>query len=54
MGTAAGILSLTSFTGMGLCIAYCESYRAEKSIALGGAGLVLGIIWLLSTGDVRD
>lgn len=54
VGTAAGILSLTSFTGMGLCIAYCESYRAEKSIALGGAGLVLGIIWLLSTGDVRD
>ena len=54
VGTASGILSLASFTGMGLCIAYCESYRAEKSMALGGAGLVFGILWLLSTGDVRD
>ena len=54
IGTAAGILSLTSFTGMGLCIAYCESYRAEKSIALGGSGLLFGIIWLLASGNARD
>lgn len=54
VGTISGILSLTSFGGMGLCIAYCESYRAEKSVALGGAGLLFGLIWLLSTGDVHD
>lgn len=54
IGTVSGILSLTSFGGMGLCIAYCESYRTEKSMALGGAGLLFGLIWLLSSGDVHD
>lgn len=54
IGTVSGILSLTSFAGMGLCIAYCDSYRTEKSVALGGAGLLFGLIWLLSTGDVHD
>jgi len=52
--TITGVLSLVSFAGMGLCIAYCESSRAEKSVALGGAGGLLGIIWLLMGGDVHD
>jgi hypothetical protein len=51
---AVGTLSLVSFGGMGLCIAYCDSSRAEKSVALGGSGLVLGILWLLTSGNVHD
>jgi hypothetical protein len=49
-----GVLSLTSFGGMTLCLILCESDRSAKSIALGGAGLVLGLIWLLTTGNARD
>ena len=33
---------------------YRESYKAEKSIALGGSGLLFGIIWLLASGNARD
>ncbi len=52
--TIAGVLSLVSFGGMGLCIAYCSSHRAEKSLALGGAGGLFGIVWMLMSGNVHD
>ncbi len=50
----SGTLSLTSFAGMGLCIAYCESNRAAKSVALGGSGLLFGLIWALIGSNVHD
>ena len=49
-----GVLSLVSLGGMGLCIAYCEEDRAEKSVALGAVGGLLGLIALLMSGDVHD
>ncbi len=54
IATVSGILSLTSFAGMGLCIAYCESYRTEKSVALGASGGLFGLIWLLVGSNVHD
>jgi hypothetical protein len=54
LSTITGVLSLVSFAGMGLCIAYCTSSKAEKSVVLGGAGGLLGLIWLLMNSNVRD
>jgi hypothetical protein len=52
--TISGVTSLVSFAGMGLCIAYCSSYRAEKSVALGVTGGLFGIIYLLIGSNVHD
>jgi hypothetical protein len=49
-----GVLSLVSFAGMGICIGVCESDKTEKSIALGAAGGVLGLLWLLMSTPVHD
>ncbi|CAN5916108.1 hypothetical protein BH11MYX3_BH11MYX3_11820 [soil metagenome] len=54
LSTITGVLSLVSFAGMGMCIAYCTSSRTEKSVVLGAAGGVLGLIWLLMNSDVHD
>jgi hypothetical protein len=54
VATMFGVLSLVSFGGMALCIAYCEEDRAEKSVALGAVGGLLGLIALLMGGDVHD
>lgn len=49
-----GVISLVSFGGMALCIAYCEEDRAEKSVALGAVGGLFGLVALLMSGDVQD
>ena len=54
LGVVTGTLSLVSFAGMGLCLAYCESNKAEKSVALAGSGLLFGLIWAIAGGNVRD
>lgn len=49
-----GVLSLTSFAGMGICIAVCGSNKTEASIALGAAGGVLGLLWILMSTPFHD
>jgi len=53
VGTVFGVLSLASFGGLTLCLILCESDKTEKSVALGSAGLVLGVIWAIASGG-RD
>lgn len=49
-----GTLSVTSLAGVALCLAYCESNKAEKSVALGGSSVLFLLLWALTSGNARD
>ena len=53
MAVVSGALTLATLGGTVLCIVLCEEYKAEKSIALGGATLILAVIWAVASG-ARD
>lgn len=53
--TVMGLFALGALGGMVYCIAECTSNRAEKSLGLGAAAAVLGLVtYVLAGGTLRD